>query len=327
MFQEFKQKFDEEAAAEAKVMYALAFMRSALSSNEAPKLKEFWEAKNLCIEAFKGDINPAKRKFLWSEYVELTGEAKRLKAILDEQSSFAIEQIELALDALENDLKSAEEKALEIVCPISIEDREIYGKWQGEFNALSNIGIRLTTLRKEAIDTEMRFKHRNRILKRIATLGDTLFPRKKEIVAVMSEQFVKDVDRYIHSPHLTRAGVQEFQNLAKELSINSPAFKKTRKLLADGWDAAKKRSTSKTSKPPAFEFDDEIKEAFERLSKGEDVKETFEKLKTKIKVRLDELRREAGASNLDFEKAINVQEKITQSKEALQRVNDELLRL
>ncbi|MCH9613279.1 MAG: hypothetical protein SP1CHLAM54_02780 [Chlamydiia bacterium] len=327
MFQEFKQKFDEEVAAEAKVTCALEFMRTVLSSNESLKLKEFWEAKNLCIEAFKGEINPAKRKFLWSEYVELTGEAKRLKAILDEQSSFAIEQIELALDALEKDLKSAEEKTLDIPCPISIEEREAYGKWQGEFNALSSIGIRLTTLRKEAIDTEMRFKHRNRILKRVATLGDTLFPRKKEIVAMMSEQFVKDVDRYIHGPHLTRAGVQEFQNLAKDLSINSPAFKKTRKLLADGWDSAKKRTSTKPSGPPPFEFADEVESVFEKLSKGEDVKVELEGLKTKLKSKLDTLRREAGASNLDFEKAINVQEKITQSKEALQRVNDELLRL
>ena len=36
---------------------------------------------------------------------ELSTEAKRLKEILDEQSAFAIEQIELAIQALERDLE------------------------------------------------------------------------------------------------------------------------------------------------------------------------------------------------------------------------------
>lgn len=328
MFQDFKQKFSEAATPESKVECALAFMKSTLSSGQTLKLKEFWEAKNLCIEAFKGEINSVKRKFLWEEYVELTGEAKRLKSILDEQSTFAIEQIELALDSLEKDLAQAKDKSVEITCPISVDNRECYGKWQGEFNMLSSIGVRLTALRKEAIETEMRFKHRNRILKKVAFLGDQLFPRKKELVALMSEQFVKDVDKFIHGPYLNRAGVQEFQDLAKDLSINSPAFKKSRKLLSDGWDSAKRKKEPESSQEPLRdELSSQVETTLEKLQSGEDVKVELEALKTQLKNQLDLLRREAGSSNLDFEKAINVQERIDQSKEALAKVNDELLRI
>ena len=70
-------------------------MRSA-PQPQSPHFKDFWEARRLCLPLFKENMNPKSRSLLWAEYIEISAEARKLKEILDEQSPFAVEQIELA---------------------------------------------------------------------------------------------------------------------------------------------------------------------------------------------------------------------------------------
>ena len=105
LFSDFLQQFESERTAEGKIRLSIDFMRAALSNSGTPRFKDFWEGRRICLPLFKENISPKVRSQLWSSYIELSTEAKRLKEILDEQSAFAIEQIELAIQALERDLE------------------------------------------------------------------------------------------------------------------------------------------------------------------------------------------------------------------------------
>ena len=67
--------------------------------------KGFWEVRKLCVPLFKEEMTPAVRTQLWEEYIELTREGRRLKNMLDEETAFAVEQIDLAITALEDEVK------------------------------------------------------------------------------------------------------------------------------------------------------------------------------------------------------------------------------
>ena len=95
--------------AEQKISQALEFMEKALSQPGSPHFKEFWEARKQCLDLFKENIPPSPRAFLWSKYCELSKEARRLKEILDEQTAFAVEQIDIAIKALEEEIQNEHE--------------------------------------------------------------------------------------------------------------------------------------------------------------------------------------------------------------------------
>src|SRR5690242_12341464 len=100
----FSETIKSFATSEEKIAFGLEFMRKAISQEGSPHFREFWEARKTVLPFFKENINIAIRSKLWGEYVELTSEARRLKDILEEQSAFATEQIDLAIQALEKDL-------------------------------------------------------------------------------------------------------------------------------------------------------------------------------------------------------------------------------
>ena len=81
-------------------------MELTLAQKGTPHFKSFWEARNLCVELFKQNISAAIKQPLWNKYSELSKEARRLREILDEQSAFAAEQIEIAIQALEKEIAS-----------------------------------------------------------------------------------------------------------------------------------------------------------------------------------------------------------------------------
>ena len=100
LFADFMRNFEVESTAEGKIRLSIEFMRTALSNSGIPRFKDFWEGRKLCLPLFKENIAPKVRSQLWSSYIELSVEAKRLKEILDEQSAFAIEQIEFGYSSL-----------------------------------------------------------------------------------------------------------------------------------------------------------------------------------------------------------------------------------
>ena len=181
--------FEEESTAEGKIRLSIDFMSAALSHSGTPRFKDFWEGRRLCLPLFKENISPKVRSQLWGSYIELSTEAKRLKEILDEQSAFAIEQIELAIQGLESDLErydhilsQSQEAPLLPECVTLKDKEEFYSQVQRELALLNTLAVRVNGMRKEVVKTEMRIRIKNKLLERLSLCGDQIFPRRKELI-------------------------------------------------------------------------------------------------------------------------------------------------
>lgn len=235
----------KEAPAEEKLKQALSFMKEAISQTGAARFKDFWDAKTLCLPLFKEKLPQPIKEIFWKEYTDLAHQAKRLKEMLEEQSSFACEQIELALKTLSLDVEQVlsrdkEENNLQ-------QDQE-------EITSLMNHTTRLKALREEVIKTEMRVRDKNRLFKEIGQLGDRFIPRKNALIKKVSQQFYEDVSEFckasfdmkqkkLLSQNLKTFELKEkikaFQELAKHLTLQTAIFNATRVLLTNGWDIVK----------------------------------------------------------------------------------------
>lgn len=256
-FREFEEKLASFATPEEKIALGLSFMRSSISQEGTPRFREFWEARREVLPQFKTNINPAVRSKLWGEYVELTVEARRLKEILEEQSAFAIEQIDLAITALEGEIANfatlvtqAESVEFPEQCPTIRSKSELYNQVQRELNLLNTLASRLNGLRKEVVKTDMRMRFKTKFFKRLSGLGDHIFPKRKQLIEQISSEFEKDVDQFIArhfqadqivgAPYFSlREEIKALQGMAKIFTLSSAVFNRTRLKLSQCWDQIK----------------------------------------------------------------------------------------
>lgn len=256
LFKEFIQKLASLPTPEEKIAHGLLFMRSSISQEGSPRFREFWEARKTVLPFFKENLNPAIRSKLWGEYVELTVEARRLKEILEEQSAFAMEQIDLAIKALEGDVANFQallEASGDLAFP-QVESlrskRDVYNGLQRELNLLNTLASRLNGLRKEIIKTDMRIRFKTKFFKRLSELGDPVFPKRKELIETVSGEFEKDVDQFVAkhfvgeqvvgAPYYAlREEIKSLQSMAKLLTLSSGVFTRTRLKLSECWDKVK----------------------------------------------------------------------------------------
>lgn len=252
--QEALLEIEKMTTPEEKINRSLEFMRSSLAQAGNPRFKDFWDMRHQALNLFKENLAAASRAHLWSAYVELSSEARRLKEILDEQSAFASEQIELAISALEKDLAEYNElisqmKPVAIVASSSAMKgkRELYEQLQGELNLLNTLAARINALRKEIIKTDMRMKTKAKFFDKLSIAGDRIFPRRKELVKQISQQFLQDIrhfvdedfSREISKPqplYIIREEIKVLQGIAKILTLNTQSFKETREMLSSCWD-------------------------------------------------------------------------------------------
>jgi len=256
-FKEFEEKLALLPTPEEKIALGLAFMRSSISQEGTPRFREFWEARKLVLPCFKENINSAIRSKLWSEYVDLTVEARRLKEILEEQSAFAIEQIDLAITGFEADIANLE-AILAQSAHIEFPDQSptiqakvgVYNQIQRELNLLNTLASRLNGLRKEVIKTDMRMRFKTKFFKRLSQIGDHVFPKRKELIEQISQEFIRDVEQFaarhfqgdqvVGAPYFAlREEIKALQGMAKVLTLSSGAFNKTRLRLSECWDKVK----------------------------------------------------------------------------------------
>lgn len=259
LLSDFLQQFEMEPSAEGKIRQSIDFMRAALSSGGTPRFKDFWEGRRLCLPLFKENISPKVRSQLWGLYIELSTEAKRLKEILDEQSAFAVEQIELAIQALERDLEHYDllltQTQVELLRfnSVSLKGKEeTYNAIQRELVVLNTLAARVNAMRKEVVKTEMRIRIKNKLLERLSFCGDKIFPKRKELIKKISNEFIDDVNQFIGSHfqdeefqgvplYALREEIKELQSMAKVLTLNTHAFTETRLKLSGCWDQIKNR--------------------------------------------------------------------------------------
>jgi hypothetical protein len=259
LFSDFMGQLQKEVTAEGKIRLSMDFMRAALSNSGSPRFKDFWEGRKVCLPLFKENISPKLRSQLWSSYIELSVEAKRLKEILDEQAAFAIEQIELAIQALERDLEHYElilSQSQPFLLPyesLSLKNKaEMYNVLQKELILLSTLATRVNGMRKEVVKTEMRIRIKNKFLERLSSCGDKIFPKRKELIKKMSQEFTNDVEHFVASHfqdeefhgvplYALREEIKQLQSIAKILTLNTHAFTETRLKLSGCWDQVKDR--------------------------------------------------------------------------------------
>ncbi len=256
--QELINKLESVTSSEEKIRTCLDFMKATLSA-KTPRFKDYWDAKRACLPLFKESMPPSIRAELWENYIGLSTEAKHLKSLLDEQSQFAMEQIELAVQAAESDLDNMEHliaQSPEIYFPQASfwlkDKKEFYVTLQRELNLLNALAARVTSLRKEVLKTEMRIRFKNKLFERISKTGDRIFPRRKELIQQVSSAFLKDVMEFgekaftqqslsQQSGFELRDEIKILQQFAKELTVDTHTFTKTRLELSRLWEVLKEK--------------------------------------------------------------------------------------
>lgn len=255
-FLDFKQSYDLLAKPDDQLKLTLDFMEKALSEGTSPNFRDFWDAKALCLALFKETLSPIIRQSSWSRYQDLSGEAKRLKDILDEEANFAAQQIEIAIAAIEQDsLQFAERvkksgQAGSIEFPVFLKSKKHdYQQLQEALYLLNQDAAKVNALRKELLKTNMRIGPKNKFFQRLSLLGNQIFPKRKEMIIAISQLFSQDVGTFIQNHfgeepsnealfHL-REEIKAFQNLAKLLTLNTQSFTETRAALSTCWDKIK----------------------------------------------------------------------------------------
>lgn len=334
--------------AEEKLNKIISFMESALAQEGTPHFKSFWESRNLCIPLFKEHLSPPSRATLWEKYSALSKEARRLKELLNEQSAFAEEQIDIAIKALEEDLQKSPSEhplsQLSISCETLQSNVNVYNKLQKELSILNVFAAKINSLRKELIKTEMRIRKKNKFFQRLSDAGDKVFPQRKELIKEISQLFYTDVETFIQkhfsrdfdkeTPYVLREEIKLLQNIAKILTLNAQTFNHTRTRLSECWDKLKEidkeRKNKRAEKKQLFqknkeEIENKIK-ALETELNSYSNQEILEKIDSIfIYMRQVELGKEEVKSLRDHLHLIKqpIQEKIEKEAEARQEQEKE----
>ena len=169
-----------------------------------------------------------------------------------------LSRLNSAIQALERDLEHYELLLSQSETPtllqsVTLKDKEeFYNQVQRELLLLNTLAARVNAMRKEVVKTEMRIRIKNKLLDRLSICGDRIFPRRKELIKKISQEFMNDVDQFIESYfqdeefkdlHLysLREEIKQLQSIAKVLTLNTHAFTETRVKLSNCWDKIKNR--------------------------------------------------------------------------------------
>ena len=281
----------KESDPDNKTRLLVDFMESLLSNDKTPQFKEFWEARKKALDLFKEVKNPVVRNQLWERFSELSKEARRLKDILDEQSAFHSEQIDLAIKAieeecsnLENEISLQPELDLSEYSKFLQSDLSYFEPKQRALNLLNAYASRVNALRKDLIKLEMRIRQKNKFFQRLSKVGDLIFPQRKELIKDISDRFKERVQTFkqkyfangvVESPHFLRDEIKGLQGAAKFFTLSAQTFKESRLLLSECWDMLKaeekefkkhlqeKREVFKANEAELLKTLEEIKSRFE----------------------------------------------------------------
>lgn len=251
-FKNKEQEIENAATTEMKLDLAIGYMRLILSEGDKVKFRLFWKIKKICLDLFKLDLHPTTRNVYWDEYTKILTEAHYLQKMSEEQTNYKIEQITLALSALEKELLEKEERieASEIE-PLKIEklDAEI-GEERKELAFLNNAKDKLLALREEVLSQEIRIGQKNKLLGQISKAGDQVFPRRKQLISSLTRAFFTYVEEFSQTyfdlkektilgqktPFNLKKMVREAQDALKMLPISNEVYRKVRAELSACWD-------------------------------------------------------------------------------------------
>ena len=172
----FSQELSQIPSIEAQITFSLEQMEKALENNA--NLKLFWSIRKHCLPLFQQVENSGQRADLWSRYIDLTKEGRRVRSLQDEEGAFVIGQIELAISCLENDVAnfvnedpiSVQQEELPACLEIQTLEkrREFYQKLHLSLVWLSNFSTRIIDLRKELMNVGMRMRLKSKFFQRLS---------------------------------------------------------------------------------------------------------------------------------------------------------------
>ncbi len=252
-FERFRAELEGKEKLEEKLRCCLFFMKEALSQEKIPAFRDFWEAKRLCLFLFKESLPGRVRMILWKEYLEITEEVREVKKVLDEQSSFAEEQIDLAIQGLKEELNNfstqVKEVRFDVPSSLKLQNRTVYEEKQRELDLFNFYAGRLQALRKELIKTQMRIRSKNRFFGELSKVGDQIFPRRKELIQEISSACEEDIDRFVSKefslsspPYFgLKDQIKALQGFAKALTLSTSSFNKVREALSGCWEQIREK--------------------------------------------------------------------------------------
>ena len=134
----------------------------------------------------------------------------------------------------------------------------------------------------------MRVRYKNKFFQRLSAAGDQVFPKRKELIKEISQQFADDVEQFIkehfgaqasHESLYVLEEIKALQGLAKVLTLNTHSFTQTRTRLSECWDHIKVEEKERKKeraqrrvifKQNAEEIDQQIQLLKEALEKNEE---------------------------------------------------------
>ncbi len=336
----FLKELEELKNEEERITHIFSFIDNALSLSP-PKFKDFWEGRKLLLELLKNLQNPTSRSAHWERLTLSTQEARRKKEDLQKESAYAEEQIEMAISSLEKEIESGITAASFTDEPfansphIPKESQTLFLEEQGLLNSLNAFATHINALRKELIRTNMRIRTKNQFFDRLSTLGNTVFPKRKELIQSVSSRFADEVIQFVKEAKnqlnprqpmgAIRDQIKEMQKLAKLFTLNTFAFNETRTALSSLWDMIKEQEKERKKEfaERKEESTQQMQEFFEELAKIvveiEESSITTRAAEERLSALLSKLKR----TRLDRYHARDIREKIMEVKEPIDKKLDE----
>ncbi|WP_348663188.1 hypothetical protein [Chlamydia vaughanii] len=250
------------SSVEEQVAFSLEQMEQSLRNNQGANLKLFWAIRKHCLPLFHQVENVGKRAEFWRRYIDLTKEGRHIKSLQDEEGTFVVGQIELAISCLEQDITGflngthaltvQEEQSIFLETQTLEKRKAFYKELHASLIWLSSFSSRIIDLRKELMNVGMRMRLKSKFFQRLSSLGNQVFPKRKELIEKVSEAFSEDVDSFVakyfsradkdalkRSVFFLRKEIKNLQQAAKCLAVSSTVFSDTRLQLSKCWDQLK----------------------------------------------------------------------------------------
>ncbi len=300
----FIKGLEAENSSHTKLEEMLKYMQLQLSHGKIKPLNRFWKMRSFCLERFKEELSFSKRVPLWETYCKIVSEITKLKEVLDEKVAFHSEEIVKAIESIEKDLERLPEiitdsPPVEIPknCPCLEKNAAAYQSSQKELNTISHYAKQLNALKSDVIELETPHKEKQLLLDRLHVLGDVVFPRRRELLALISKKYNDDINYFVSinfeknelkMPLFElKDQIKNLQAFAKVVSLNVGAFSNSREKLSQCWDQIR---------------------TFEKAQKKvkEEQKATFNKNEISLTDRIQTLKEnKANLSKNDFDQEIN----------------------
>ncbi|KPZ36245.1 hypothetical protein [Chlamydia psittaci] len=258
----FTQELSVFSSIEEQVTFSLEKMEQALRNNQGANLKLFWAIRKHCLPLFHQVENVGKRAEFWRRYIDLTKEGRHIKSLQDEEGTFVVGQIELAISCLEQDithflegtnpLTVQEEQSVFLETQTLEKRKSFYKELHTSLVWLSSFSARIIDLRKELMNVGMRMRLKSKFFQHLSSLGNQVFPKRKELIEKVSDAFSEDVESFVakyfsradkdalkRSVFFLRKEIKNLQQAAKCLAVSSTVFSDTRLKLSKCWDQLK----------------------------------------------------------------------------------------